>query len=43
MIVYELYFEQHMKDKQIDVVSFLNTYTWDNGHKDIQKESIDCK
>lgn len=38
MVVYELYFEQHMKDKQIDVVSFLNTYTWDNGHKDIQKE-----
>ncbi|MBR5972439.1 MAG: Eco57I restriction-modification methylase domain-containing protein [Paludibacteraceae bacterium] len=38
MVVYELYFEQHMKDKQIDVVSFLNKYTWDNGHKDIQKE-----
>lgn len=38
MVVYELYFGQHMKDKQIDVVSFLNTYTWDNGHKDILKE-----
>jgi hypothetical protein len=38
MVIYELYFEQHMKDKQIDVMSFLNTYTWDNGHKDIQKE-----
>lgn len=38
MVFYELYFEQHMKDKQIDVVSFLNTYTWDNGHKNIQKE-----
>ena len=38
MVFYGLYFEQHMKDKQIDVVSFLNTYTWDNGHKNIQKE-----
>ncbi len=38
MVIYELYFEQHMKDNQIDVVSFLNTYKWDNGEKNIQKE-----
>ena len=38
MVIYELYFEQHMKDNQIDVVSFLNTYKWDNEQNDIQKE-----
>ena len=38
MVIYELYFEQHMKDNQINVVPFLNTYKWDNGQKEIQKE-----
>ena len=28
MIVYELYFEQHMKNNQIDVISDLNNYEW---------------
>lgn len=28
MIFYELYFEQHMKDNQIDVISDLNNYEW---------------
>lgn len=28
MIFYELYFEQHMKDNQIDVISDLNNYDW---------------
>lgn len=28
MIFYELYFEQHMKDNQIDVISDLNRYDW---------------
>ena len=30
MIFYELYFEQHMKDNQIDVISDLNNYEWSN-------------
>ena len=30
MIFYELYFEQHMKDNQIDVISDLNNYVWSN-------------
>ena len=30
MIFYELYFEQHMKDNQIDVISDLNNYEWGN-------------
>ena len=30
MIFYELYFEQHMKDNQIDVISDLNNYGWSN-------------
>ena len=37
MVIYELYFEQHMKDNQIDVVSFLRTYIWESAHNDIQK------
>lgn len=28
MIFYELYFEQHMKDHQIDVIADLNKYDW---------------
>ena len=28
MIFYELYFEQHMKDNQIDVIADLNRYDW---------------
>lgn len=28
MIIYELYFEQHMKDNQIDVISYLKSYPW---------------
>lgn len=28
MIFYELYFEQHMKDNQIDVIADLNNYDW---------------
>ncbi len=28
MVFYELYFEQHMKDNQIDVISDLNNYDW---------------
>lgn len=28
MIFYELYFEQHMKDNQIDVIADLNKYDW---------------
>ena len=28
MIIYELYFEQHMKDNQIDVIADLNNYDW---------------
>ena len=28
MIFYELYFEQHMKDNLIDVISDLNNYDW---------------
>jgi hypothetical protein len=28
MIFYELYFDQHMKDNQIDVISDLNNYEW---------------
>lgn len=28
MVVYELYFEQHMKDNQIDVISYLESYPW---------------
>ena len=30
MIFYELYFEQHMKDNHIDVISDLNNYEWSN-------------
>ena len=30
MIFYELYFEQHMKDNQIDVISDLSNYEWSN-------------
>lgn len=30
MIFYELYFEQHMKDNQLDVISDLNNYVWSN-------------
>ena len=30
MIFYELYFEQHMKDNQIDVIADLNNYNWNN-------------
>ena len=30
MIFYELYFEQHMKDNQIDVILDLNNYEWSN-------------
>lgn len=30
MIFYELYFEQHMKDNQIDVISDLSSYEWSN-------------
>ncbi len=28
MVIYELYFEQHMKDNQIDVISYLESYPW---------------
>lgn len=28
MVIYELYFEQHMKDNQIDVISYLKSYPW---------------
>ena len=30
MIFYELYFEQHMKDNQIDVIADLNNYDWND-------------
>jgi len=30
MIFYELYFERHMKDNQIDVISDLSNYEWSN-------------
>ncbi|MBQ8720736.1 MAG: Eco57I restriction-modification methylase domain-containing protein [Paludibacteraceae bacterium] len=30
MIFYELYFEQHIKDNHIDVISDLNNYEWSN-------------
>lgn len=38
MVIYELYFEQHMKDNQIEVVSFLKSYVWNEGQNDIQKD-----
>ena len=40
MVIYELYFEKHMKDNKIDVVSYLKTYPWNNVSKDI---SIDIE
>ena len=38
MVIYELYFEQHMKDCQIDVISYLKSYPWDNTSIDIARE-----
>ena len=40
MIVYELYFEQHMKDNQIDVISDLNNYEWSDKSDAIAIESF---
>jgi hypothetical protein len=37
MVIYELYFEQHMKDCQIDVISYLKSYPWDNMLIDIAR------
>ena len=37
MIIYELYFEQHMKDNKIDVISYLKSYSWDIMSIDIAK------
>ena len=30
MVVYELYFEQHMKEQKIDVIADLKSYKWNN-------------
>ncbi len=38
MVIYELYFEQHMKDCQIDVISYLKSYPWNNISIDISKD-----
>ena len=40
VVIYELYFEQHMKDNRIDVISYLKTYPWNKLSKDI---SIDIE
>lgn len=38
MVIYELYFEQHMKDCQIDVISYLKSYPWNNMPMDISMD-----
>lgn len=38
MIVYELYFEQYMRDNNIDVIHYLQEYPWNNNHVDMSNE-----
>lgn len=38
MGIYELYFEQHMKDNKIDVISYLKSYPWGKMSMDISKD-----
>lgn len=41
MVIYELYFEQYMKENKIDVISYLESYSWRNTFLDISKEIED--
>lgn len=38
MAIYELYFEQHVKENKIDVISYLKSYHWENMSMDTSKE-----
>jgi hypothetical protein len=38
MAIYELYFEQYMKENKIDVISYLKSYHWENMSMDTSKE-----
>jgi hypothetical protein len=41
MAIYELYFEQHMKDNKIDIISYLKSYPWGKMSMDISKDVED--
>ena len=40
MVVYELYFKQHMKEQKIDVIADLKDYAWDS-KKDLAEQIKD--